>query len=136
MQDKKRYWIEIYFDAEDVQHPALIGKITTGLWTLVKWELDDNREAIIESSEVLAHKLGIKEAIAQATIEQKLIIKQGHNCHISRIGDKNQFPMRSREYEFIGYDFKKDLPQKRNPITCKRVDTVKCRIGFGTKMFR
>lgn len=76
--------LEIFFDVE--AEPEKIGQIKSGLWCVVKWELDDNSEPIIESSKILKERLTKQRAIqyAQCHKDSNTIISGDNaNCRFS-----------------------------------------------------
>lgn len=101
--NKPRFWVEIYFDAEDVTDESHIGLVKHGLWKIIVWELDKNTEAILDSCNIKAHRLRINEALIKGREIKKEIENNGFRCYISHRNPRCKFPMRTAEYELIGY---------------------------------
>ena len=103
---QKKYWVEIYFDAEDVGDPSQIGIIKQGLWKIVVWELDKNNDVLLDSGNIKMNKLVLSVALIKAEKIKDKIKKNGSICYISRRNPKCRFPIKSAAYEFIGYGFR------------------------------
>ena len=103
---QKRYWVEIYFDAEDVDDPSQIGIIKQGLWKVVVWELDKNNEVLLDSGIIRISKLVLNKALIKAEKIKKEIKKGGSICYISGRNPRCRFPINTADYEFIGYGFR------------------------------
>lgn len=91
-------WLEIYADVENVPKEQ-IGQVRHGLWTIVQWQLDQDKEPIIESSRVLDTNLKQSEAIEKA---QRYASEIKEKTYVSGSG---RFTIKPIWYELLGYDF-------------------------------
>ena len=94
----KKLWIEIYFDAENVENKP-IGSVTRGLWKLMSWELDKNNEPIIDSGIVLIEKSSLVDCQNQAKIYANDLRDHGFGVCISGNSTDSLFPIKSAQYE-------------------------------------
>ena len=102
--DRRIFWVEIYFDAEDVVDESQIGLVKSGLWKVVVWELDKNKEAILDSCVIRANRLIINEALDKGKQIKTEIEKSGFKCYMSHGNPRCKFPIRTAEYELIAYE--------------------------------
>lgn len=96
-------WIEIYFDAENVSEPLLIGTIKRGLWKVVIWDLDKNHEPIIDSGVVLLEKGSLNQCQEFAELIATDLRSHDQRVVVSGNNPGSRFPVMPAWYETMVY---------------------------------
>ena len=99
----KSKFVEIFFDAENVEKNKPIGSVTKGLWKLMVWDLKNN-EPIIESGIVVVEKSSFVDCKTQAKIYANDLKSHGFKVYVSGNSPNSTFPIKSVYYETFIYN--------------------------------